>query len=89
MATIQLTRDDIEPIVRHVLEVADRLEPGQIAYRHQDAARAIGMDEQQLRAFRQAGLIPATQLGKFWYYRRDDLVALVTQQEISNDRATA
>ncbi len=89
MATIQLSRDDIEPIVRHVLEVADRLEPGQISYRHLDAARAIGMDEQQLRAFRQAGLISATKLGKFWYYTREDLISLVTNQEITHDRATA
>ena len=89
MATIQLSRDDIEPIVRHVLEIADRFEPDAISYRHRDAARAIGMDEQQLTTYRQAGLIPATKLGKFWYYTRDNLVALVTYREIENDRDSA
>jgi hypothetical protein len=89
MATIQLTRDDIEPIVRHVLEVADRFEPAQISYRHLDAARAIGMDEQQLKAFRAAGIIPARKLGKFWYYTREDLISLVTQHEMSTERVTA
>lgn len=89
MATIQLSRDDIEPIVRHVLEIADRFEPDAISYRHKQAAAAIGMDEQQLATYRRGGMIPATKLGKFWYYTRDDLIALVTHREIENDRETA
>jgi hypothetical protein len=83
MATIQLTTEDIEPIVRRVLDVADRFESDRISYRHQEAARVIGLTPELLDTYRREGRVPANKLGKYWMYQREDLIALVTTSDMA------
>lgn len=67
----------ITEVVQQTLAQCQELNGEQrLAWREDEAAKLIGMQPHQLRDRRLEGRIPATKIGRSWYYCREELLRL-------------